>query len=70
VCESFTDAPLLEHPQYTRPRVWRGHAVPEVLLSGNHGLIATWRQTERERRTAERRPDLAARARSEKPCGL
>jgi tRNA (guanine37-N1)-methyltransferase len=60
--ESFTDAPLLEHPQYTRPRSWRGRQVPEVLLSGNHGAIAQWRQEQREERTRERRPDLWAEA--------
>ena len=56
--ESFTDAPLLEHPQYTRPREWRGHQVPEVLLGGNHGAIETWRQQERVSLTERRRPDL------------
>ena len=56
--ESFTDAPLLEHPQYTRPREWRGHGVPDVLLGGHHGEIASWRDQERQRLTALRRPDL------------
>lgn len=55
--ESFSGN-LLEFPQYTRPREYRGHAVPDVLLSGNHGLIAKWRQEQRLRRTRERRPDL------------
>lgn len=59
--ESFTDAPLLEHPQYTRPRVWRGHEVPPVLLSGDHGAVEAWRRTRREERTRQRRPDLWAR---------
>ena len=59
--ESFTGTPLLEHPQYTRPREWRGHAVPEVLLSGNHAAIDRWRQEQRELRTRARRPDLFAR---------
>ncbi|MGM0574150.1 MAG: tRNA (guanosine(37)-N1)-methyltransferase TrmD [Myxococcota bacterium] len=59
--ESFTDAPLLEHPQYTRPRSWRGHDVPEVLLSGDHGAIARWRHEQRVARTRARRPDLHAR---------
>jgi tRNA (guanine37-N1)-methyltransferase len=49
---------LLSPPSFTRPPVFRGHAVPEVLLSGNHADIATWRQNEAERLTAERRPDL------------
>ena len=56
--ESFTDHPLLEYPQYTRPRVWRGHEVPEILLSGHHARIEAWRMGERERRTRERRADL------------
>jgi tRNA (guanine37-N1)-methyltransferase len=55
--ESFSDG-LLEHPQYTQPREWRGHAIPDVLLSGNHAEIAKWRRAEAERLTAERRPDL------------
>ena len=52
---------LLEHPQYTRPPVWEGREIPPVLLSGNHAEIAKWRQSEAERLTAERRPDLWAR---------
>jgi tRNA (guanine37-N1)-methyltransferase len=55
--ESFTDG-LLEYPQYTRPREFRGMGVPDVLLSGNHAVIAKWRHEQRERRTRERRPDL------------
>ena len=58
--ESFTGSPLLEHPQYTRPRSWRGHEVPEVLLSGDHGAIERWRREQRLIRTQERRPDLYA----------
>jgi tRNA (guanine37-N1)-methyltransferase len=57
VTESFADG-LLDHPQYTRPAVFRGMAVPEVLVSGNHGEIARWRANERVRRTEARRPDL------------
>jgi len=49
---------LLSPPSYTRPPAYRGHAVPEVLLSGNHADIAAWRQAEAEQLTAERRPDL------------
>jgi len=57
--DSFsTDNRLLEFPQYTRPREYRGHAVPEVLLSGDHPKIAQWRVAESRRRTAERRADL------------
>jgi tRNA (guanine37-N1)-methyltransferase len=55
--ESFSQG-LLEYPQYTRPREFRGMDVPEVLLSGNHGQIEQWRQAEALRRTRERRPDL------------
>jgi len=60
--ESFADG-LLEYPQYTRPAEFRGVRVPEVLLSGDHQAIARWRRQEAVRRTAERRPDLLARAR-------
>jgi tRNA (guanine37-N1)-methyltransferase len=49
---------LLDHPHYTRPEEFRGMRVPEVLLSGNHGEIAKWREGERIKRTKERRPDL------------
>lgn len=55
--ESFSDG-LLEHPQYTRPAEWQGHAIPEVLMSGHHGRIAEWRQEQSEALTRERRPDL------------
>jgi len=55
--ETFTDG-LIEHPQYTRPRDFRGMSVPDVLLSGNHKLIAEWRLEQRKKRTKERRPDL------------
>jgi tRNA (guanine37-N1)-methyltransferase len=55
--ESFADG-LLEYPQYTKPREYRGMAVPDVLLSGNHAAIARWRLEQRKVRTRERRPDL------------
>lgn len=55
--ESHEDG-LLEYPSYTKPAEWRGMAVPEVLLSGNHGAIAAWRQAQRLERTARIRPDL------------
>ncbi len=55
--ESF-ERGLLEAPHYTRPRVWRGRAVPEVLLSGHHERIRAWRLAEAERITRDRRPDL------------
>lgn len=59
--ESFTTG-LLEYPQYTRPAEFRGHAVPEVLLNGNHDHIERWRRMESLRITRERRPDLLASA--------
>ena len=52
---------LLEHPQYTRPAEWNGHEIPPVLMSGNHGEIAKWRQTQAERLTEQRRPDMWAK---------
>lgn len=55
--ESFSHG-LLEHPQYTKPSVWEGRAIPEVLHSGHHANIATWRRAMAERLTKERRPDL------------
>jgi tRNA (guanine37-N1)-methyltransferase len=57
VRESFA-AGRLDYPQYTRPAEFRGHRVPEVLLSGDHGRIAEWRRREAFRRTLVRRPDL------------
>jgi len=53
---------LLDHPHYTRPAEFRGHEVPEVLMSGNHAAIERWRRQERIRRTLARRPDLLATA--------
>jgi tRNA (guanine37-N1)-methyltransferase len=55
--ESFADG-LLEYPQYTKPPLFEGLAVPEVLLSGDHAKVKAWRQSEAERLTRERRPDL------------
>jgi len=55
--ESFEDG-LLEHPQYTKPRLWEGRDTPEVLLSGDHAKVAAWRKSERVRLTKLRRPDL------------
>lgn len=57
VQESHEDG-LLEHPVYTRPPVWRGHGVPDVLRGGDHAAVARWRREEALRRTARRRPDL------------
>jgi tRNA (guanine37-N1)-methyltransferase len=62
--DSFAAGPmadLLEGPAYTKPAVWRGHTVPEVLLSGDHAEIARWRRDAALRRTARVRPDLVAR---------
>jgi tRNA (guanine37-N1)-methyltransferase len=58
--ESFENG-LLEYPHYTRPRVWEGHEIPEVLLSGDHARVAKWRREQSERVTSERRPDLLSR---------
>lgn len=59
--ESFEEG-LLEYPQYTRPAVFEGQAVPEILLSGNHAHIRRWRRTQSLLRTRARRPDLFERA--------
>ena len=57
--ESFADG-LLEYPQYTRPPVFEGEPIPDVLTSGDHAKVAAWRRAEAERLTRERRPDLWA----------
>jgi tRNA (guanine37-N1)-methyltransferase len=57
--ESFSDG-LLEYPQYTRPAVFEGRPIPEILTSGDHAKVAAWRRAEAERLTKERRPDLWA----------
>jgi tRNA (guanine37-N1)-methyltransferase len=57
--ESHEDG-LLEYPSYTKPSTWRDRAVPEILLSGNHGAIAAWRREQQLERTRLRRPDLLA----------
>lgn len=59
--ESF-EGSLLEYPQYSRPEEWRGKKVPEVLLSGHHKKIETWRRQQSILRTRERRPDLLSQA--------
>lgn len=66
--ESFRDG-LLEEPQYTRPAVFGGAAVPPVLLSGDHARIAAWRAEQRLKRTAARRPDLLAEAPPDRDTG-
>ncbi len=58
--ESFSNG-LLEHPQYTRPAVWEGRTIPEVLTSGDHGKVESWRRAQSRRITEERRPDLLKR---------
>ncbi|MEO1543072.1 MAG: tRNA (guanosine(37)-N1)-methyltransferase TrmD, partial [Pseudomonadota bacterium] len=55
--ESFEDG-LLEYPQYTRPRTWEGHDIPDILLSGDHAKIAKWRDDKARELTKHRRPDL------------
>src|SRR5207248_7432846 len=65
--ESFSQATLLDCPQYTRPAEYRGWKVPDVLLSGNHAEIAAWRKEEALKRTRENRPDLLARGGSPEP---
>jgi tRNA (guanine37-N1)-methyltransferase len=57
--ESFADG-LLEYPQYTRPAVFEGLGIPDILTSGDHAKVAKWRHSEAERLTRERRPDLWA----------
>ena len=52
---------LLEYPQYSRPAVWHDRAVPEILLSGDHGKVAAWRKKESYKRTMRRRPDMFAK---------
>jgi tRNA (guanine37-N1)-methyltransferase len=59
--ESFSSG-LLEYPQYTRPAVFRGWGVPDVLLSGDHGRIARWRRAMALRRTLQLRPELVEAA--------
>lgn len=65
VDESF-EGDLLEYPHYTRPRVFEGEEIPEVLLSGNHGLIEAWRREQSEEITKARRPDLWLRYKARK----
>ena len=59
VVESFTDEKLLEYPQYTRPEIYQGYKVPEILLSGDHAKINSWREVEGVKRTQANRSDLA-----------
>ena len=70
--ESFSDG-LLEYPQFTRPALFEGRAIPDVLIGGDHAKVAAWRRGEAERLTRERRPDLwaayLARNRKDLPDG-
>ncbi len=65
--DSFAESGLLEHPQYTRPREFRGMKVPEILLSGNHEKIARWQAEQSIQRTRERRQDLFVEDESREP---
>ena len=56
--DSFSHAGLLEHPQFTRPREYRGMVVPDILITGDHKKIENWQREESLKRTAERRKDL------------
>ena len=58
--ESFSDG-LLEHPHYTKPNVWEGAEIPQILMDGNHRAIALWKRQKREDITKSRRPDLMAK---------
>jgi len=63
--DSFGETGVLDHPHYTRPRVFRGDEVPEVLLSGDHARIQRWREARARERTHERRPDLLGQGRAD-----
>ena len=64
--ESFSEG-LLEYPQYTRPQVFEGRTIPEILISGDHAKVAAWRRAESEALTRARRPDLWAARPDQKP---
>jgi tRNA (guanine37-N1)-methyltransferase len=64
--ESFSEG-LLEYPQYTRPQVFEGRTIPEILNSGDHAKVAAWRRSESEALTRSRRPDLWAKAQQKPP---
>lgn len=64
--ESFGDG-LLEYPQYSRPEIWHGKRVPEILLSGDHAKVDAWRMEQALARTKERRPDLYEKYREAHP---
>src|SRR6201988_2304508 len=64
--ESFSEG-LLEYPQYTRPQVFEGRTIPEILISGDHAKVAVWRRAESEAVTRSRRPDLWAKGQQKPP---
>ncbi|ENY69440.1 tRNA (Guanine-N(1)-)-methyltransferase [Mycoplasmopsis bovigenitalium 51080] len=64
--DSFQDAGLLDYPQYTRPREYKGMKVPEVLLNGNHADIEKWKKDEQYKKTLKNRPDIIERINNEK----
>src|SRR5262249_6552993 len=64
--ESFSEG-LLEYPQYTRPQVFEGRTIPEVLTSGDHARVAAWRRAESEAFARSRRPDLLCQAQQKPP---
>jgi tRNA (guanine37-N1)-methyltransferase len=64
--ESFSEG-LLEYPQYTRPQLFEGRTIPEILNSGDHAKVAAWRRAESEALTRSRRPDLWAKAQQKPP---
>jgi tRNA (guanine37-N1)-methyltransferase len=64
--ESFSEG-LLEYPQYTRPQLFEGRTIPEILISGDHARVAAWRRAESEALTRSRRPDLWAKAQQKPP---
>jgi tRNA (guanine37-N1)-methyltransferase len=64
--ESFSDG-LLEYPQYTRPQLFEGHPIPDILTSGDHAKVKAWRQAEAENFTRDRRPDLWEAYRAKRP---
>jgi tRNA (guanine37-N1)-methyltransferase len=61
---------ILDHPHYTRPSLWRGRAVPEILLSGNHAKIARWRQEQAVKQTRSKRPELLGAVRGKKKAKI
>lgn len=64
--DSFQNAGLLDYPQYTRPREYKGMKVPEVLLNGNHADIEKWKKDEQYKKTLKNRPDIIERINNEK----